>query len=127
MTDTVELALIAGIFGSINVAISTVGSILSRKAQREAKAAADNAKAALTQVGNVHSQALENFNISQANHATLSKVVENTDGNVTKMRQDLEREAQRRAQEAFEAGRRAEITKNRRATDPPVNDDTPKE
>lgn len=127
MTDTVELALIAGIFGAINTAISTVGSILSRKAQKEAKAAAENAKAALTKVDNVHDQAMENFNISQANHATLSKVVENTDGNVTKMRQDLEREAQRRAQEAFEAGRRAEMTKNRRATDPPVNDDTPKE
>lgn len=111
MTDAVAIALIAGGFGTMNVTVAAVGRIISRKVQEAAR-------------------------ISMANHETLTKVVANTDGNVTKLQEAWAEEARRREtaawQAAFEAGRRAEMEKKRRATDvldepEPVNDDEPKE
>lgn len=109
MTDAVATALIMGGFGTLTAAVGVVGRVITRKVEGAAK-------------------------ISQANHDTLTKVVANTDGNVRKLQDAWEKEAQRRESlawaEAFEAGRRAEMTKRRRATDVlaiPANDEEPRE
>ena len=108
MTDTVAVALISGAFGSLTAAISVATLIVARRAKKQ----------------------------SETNHQTLESVVRNTNGNVEKLQQEWAKEARRREeaawQAAFEAGRRAEMTKNRRATDlmaveRTVNDDEPKE
>jgi rubrerythrin len=136
MTDAVAIALIAGGFGAISATVTTVGAVISAKARAAAEEAAKKAGTAIEKVEEVHGQAVENWSISQANHDTLTKVVANTDGNVRKLQEAWAAEAQRRETAAwaaaFEAGRRAEMTKSRRATDvlpepAPVNDDEPKE
>jgi len=127
MTDVVTVAIISGAFGTLSVAITTIGAVISRKAQREAKAAKEKIEV-------VHEQAKDNWQISAKNYETLTKVVENTNGNVERLQEEWAKEAKRREEAAwhfaFEAGRRAEMEKKRRVTDlahPPVNDDEPKE
>ncbi|HEY2848367.1 MAG TPA: hypothetical protein VGI97_00690 [Gemmatimonadaceae bacterium] len=127
MTDAVAMALISGGFGTITAAITTVGAVISRKAR-------DAAREAARKVDEVRDQAVENGAVSKANHITLTKVIENTDGNVRKLQEAWEAEALRRESEAwaaaYEAGRLAEISKNRRKTDMlplPANDEEPKE
>jgi uncharacterized membrane protein len=137
MTDTVAVALIAGGFGALTTAITTVGTIISRKTQKAAQAAAAQAKTAVVKVEEVHDQAKENWQMSHANYEKLEAVQKQTDGNVKKLQEAWAEEARRREtaawQAAFEAGRRAEMTKSRRATDAlavapaTVNDDEPKE
>lgn len=127
MTDAVAIALITGGFGAITTVVTTVGTIISRKAR-------DAALVAAKKVDEVRAQAKENGDISKANYATLTEVAKNTDGNVKKLQEAWAAEARRREDAAwtaaFEAGRRAEMKKLRRATDPPVesvNEEEPRE
>jgi gas vesicle protein len=129
MTDPVALAIIQGGFGVIIATVTTVGAIISRKAR-------DAAREAARKVDEVRDQAVENGAMSKANHVTLTKVIEQTDGNVRKLQEMWAEEARRRESEAwaaaFEAGRLAEMTKNRRKTDSlprpvPANDEETKE
>lgn len=133
MTDAVAIALITGGFGAITTVVTTVGTVISRKTQKAAQAAAAEAKAAVVKVEEVHDQAKENWQMSHANYEKLETVQQQTNGNVEKLQAAWAAEAHRRETEAwkvaFEAGRRAEMEKKRRATDliESVNDEEPRE
>lgn len=108
MTEPVEVALITGMCAAVPATIAALASY--RRAGRAER-----------KVDAVHGQALENWTVSHANHETLAKVAAQTDGNVKKLQEVFEEDARRREAAArsagYEAGRRAEMTKRRRATD----------
>ena len=113
MTDPVAIALISAFGSAITAAISGVTLVVTR---------------------NVRNQAVMNWQLSHANYEKLHKIQEQTNGNVTRLLEAKDEAAMEREriirQEAYEAGRRAEMKKTRRATDPPVdpaNDEEPKE
>lgn len=127
MTDAVTIALITSVFGAITTTVTTVGTIISRKAR-------DAAREASKKVDEVHGQAVANWKVSHENQQRIEQVQRQTDGNVSKLHELWAEEARRREsvawKVAFEAGRRAEMQKTRRATDPipvPTNDEEPKE
>lgn len=102
MTDAVQAALIAAVGGAVTTAISSVTLALTRRVRR---------------------QASENWQLSH-------RIQQQTDGNVSRLLEVKEAEARERERrawdEAFEAGRRAEVSKTRRAEDR-VNDEEPHE
>lgn len=131
MTDSIVVALITGGFGTLTAAITTAGLIISRKAR-------DAALLAVRKVDVVHDQAVENWSVSRANHETLTKVIENTDGNVRRLVATKDAEAAERERlarlEGFREGQVSVMEKKRRASDHenpadvlPVDDKEPSE